>query len=221
MLLRFKMFSDNGENGNEKIWIYGGFIMANYVLVHGGRSNGHVWSQSQVVPLLQEHGHHVFYPTLSRPENSGLSDHISEVCSLIENEHINNVILVGHSYGAMVITGVADRMPEKIDRLIYVDSVVPENGKALYDFFDPAKYGLEPLKPFIEPLYFDEEKIKRIPKTYIHCKRSEFLEVGEGAFKSVFDRAKQDNWSYFELNTSHKCMVTQPKELTEILLGIK
>ena len=192
--------------------------MANYVLVHGGRSDGHVWSH--VFPLLQEHGHHVFCPTLSRPENSGLSDHISEVCSLIENEDINNVILVGHSYGGIVITGIADRMPEKIDRLIYVDSVVPENGKALYDFFDPAKYGLEPLKPFVEPLYFDEEKIKRIPKTYIHCKRSEFLEVGEGAFKSVFDRAKQDNWSYFELNTSHKCMVTQPEELTEILLGV-
>ena len=109
-------------------------------------------------------------------------------------------------------------IPEKIDRLIYVDSVVPENGKALYDFFDPAKYGLELLKPFIEPLYFDEEKIKRIPKTYIHCKRSEFLEVGEVAFKRVIERAKQDNWSYFELDTSHKCMVTQPMELTEILL---
>jgi hypothetical protein len=52
-------------------------------------------------------------------------------------------------------------------------------------------------------------------------KRSEFLEVGEGAFKSVFERAKQDNWSYFELDTGHKCMTTQPKELTEILLGIK
>ena len=50
---------------------------------------------------------------------------------------------------------------------------------------------------------------------------SEFLEVGEGSFKSALDRAKQDNWSYFELDTSHKCMVTQPKELTEILLGIK
>ena len=98
--------------------------------------------------------------------------------------------------------------------------VVPENGKALYDFFDRekyAKYGLEPLKPFTTPLYFDEEKIKRIPKTYIHCKRSEFLAIGEVAFKRVFERAKQDNWSYFELDTSHNCMATQPKELTETL----
>lgn len=60
--------------------------MANYVLVHGGKSDGHVWSK--VFPMLQEHGHHFFCPTLSRPENSGLSDHISEVCSLIENEDI-------------------------------------------------------------------------------------------------------------------------------------
>ncbi|MEA2051462.1 MAG: alpha/beta hydrolase [Euryarchaeota archaeon] len=96
--------------------------MANYVLVHGGEATGQIWNQ--VAPLLQEHGHYVFCPTLSNPENSGLSDHISEVCSLIENEHINNVILVGHSYGGMVITGIADRMPEKIDRSIYVDSVV-------------------------------------------------------------------------------------------------
>jgi len=195
--------------------------MAIYVLVHGGSSNKSVWDK--VVPFLQEKGHQVFSLNLSDEKNSTLTNHISEVCDLIEKEDVDDVILVGHSYGGLVITGVADRMPKRIYHLIYVDSLLPENGMSLFDIFDlygvsTEKYGLDPFGPFVEPLYFDEEKIRRIPKTHIRCKQSEFIEISDKVFKKIVATTKQDNREIFELDTVHNCMLTQPEEVAEILL---
>lgn len=195
--------------------------MANYVLVHGGMVTGAVWDK--VVPLLQKAGHKVFIPTLSPPQNSSLNNHILEVCNLIERESLNKVILAGHSAGEIVITGVADRLSGKIERLIYLDTAIPENGQSLYDRIESygvsiEKYGLERFGPFTEPLYFDALKIKKIPKIYVHCKQSLFIQVGRPAFASVILNAEQDNWDYFILDTEHACMVSQPEETSQILL---
>lgn len=195
--------------------------MANYVLVHGGSSNKSVWDK--VIPFLEEQDNHVFSLDLSNEKRSSLTNHISEVCDLIENEDINDIILVGHSYGGMVITGAADMISEKIHRLIYVDALLPENGMSLFDIFgfyqvSTEKYGLDPFGPFVEPLYFDTAKIQKIPKTYIHCKKSEFIEISGKVFKKIVATAKQDNWEIFELDTLHNCMLTMPKEVAEILL---
>jgi hypothetical protein len=196
-------------------------VKADYVLVHGGQRDGGLWKK--VVPLLEEHGHRVYTPSLSKPENSSLSDHISEVCKLIDDESLNGIILVGHSYASMVITGVADRMPERIKHLVYVDCAVPVNGMSLYGMFEPLgitseAYGLPQDPPFLEPLYFDEEKICEIPKTYIHCTQSEFIAIGKPAFEKVTENAERGNWDYFTLDSDHPCMISHPVELAEILL---
>ena len=103
--------------------------MADYVLIHGGHKDGSIWDK--VVPILEERGHRTFAPSLPEPKTSTLSEFIDVVCKLFEDEGLDGVILVGHSSGSLVITGVADRMPERIGRLVYVDSSVPIVGKRL------------------------------------------------------------------------------------------
>ena len=87
-------------------------------------------------------GHEFFAPTytglgerahLARPEND-LETHIDDVVGVLKCEELRNVVLLGHSYGGMVATGVADRAPERIAQIIYLDAFVPENGQALIDF---------------------------------------------------------------------------------------
>ncbi len=195
--------------------------MAGFVLVHGGQRDGSLWNL--VVPLLEEEGHVVYTPSLSKPENSTLGEHINEACDLIENEAMHDVILVGHSYASLVITGVADRMPAGIKHLTYVDCAVPINGMSLYGMFEllgitSEAYGLPQDPPFLEPLYFDEERIREVPKTYVHCTQSEFIAIGKPVFEKVVENAERDNWDYFKLDSDHPCMISHPVELAQILL---
>jgi pimeloyl-ACP methyl ester carboxylesterase len=196
-------------------------LMADYVLVHGGKENGVVWEQ--VVALLEEKGHRVFTPSSSNPESSTLDKHVSEACSLLVDENLNNVILAGHSYASFIITGVADRIPERIKHLVYIDSSVPASGQSLKDIFKVGgitfeDYGVPEAPPFLTPLHYDEEKLRKIPKTYIWCTQSEFSIVSRPAYEKVVKNADRDNWDYFQLDSDHKCMVSHPAELSEILL---
>jgi pimeloyl-ACP methyl ester carboxylesterase len=114
--------------------------MTTYVLVHGAWHGG--WKWRFVAPMLRHAGHEVFTPTLTglgerahlaRP-GIGLDLHVQDVVALMEMEDLRDVVLLGHSYGGMVVTGVAERAPERIRRLVYLDAFVPENGKCLLDY---------------------------------------------------------------------------------------
>ncbi len=196
--------------------------MSNYVLVHGGSSNKYVWNK--IVPLLKEKSHTVYSLNLSNERTSTLTNHILEVYELIEKNDINKVILVGHSYGGLVITGVANKIPEDIYQLVYIDTLFPISGFSLFDYFkhyniSTQRQGLDAFDPYTEPLYFDEETLKKIPKTHIRCTKSEFIDISSKACKDLDSRAKKDNWKTFELDTIHNCMITQPEEVAKILLG--
>ena len=116
-----------------------------FVLIHGAWHGG--WCWRHVVRLLREQGHEVHAPTLTglgdrahlASREIDLDTHIRDVLGLIEAEELQDVVLVGHSYAGMVITGVADRVPDKIRRLVYFDAFVPENGKALTDYVGPER----------------------------------------------------------------------------------
>jgi pimeloyl-ACP methyl ester carboxylesterase len=118
--------------------------MANFVLVHGAWHGG--WCYRQTADALRAAGHAVFTPTHTgvgerahqSAENITLETHIRDVCGCIEWEELSDVILVGHSYGGMVITGVADRMSEKIRSLVYLDAFVPEHGDSLSGLLSKA-----------------------------------------------------------------------------------
>ena len=113
--------------------------MATYVLVHGGGHGG--WCYQPVVRRLQAAGHVVYAPTLSglgeraHQLHAGidLDTHVTDVVDLLRYEDLHDVVLVGHSYGGMVITGVADRARDRIGTLVYLDAAHPTNGQSLRD----------------------------------------------------------------------------------------
>jgi pimeloyl-ACP methyl ester carboxylesterase len=196
--------------------------MVSFVLIHGGHNDGGVWNR--VIPYLETTGNKVYAPTLTDPDKTTLEGHISEVCTLIEVNRLGRIILVGHSYASMVITGVAARMPERIARLIYLDSSVPISGDSLFGIMERCgtpyeMFGLIPDRPFVDPLIFYEEIIRKIPKTYVHCTKSKFLTVGKCAFAVVLKNARRDNWTYYELKSPHNCMNSMPEQVAAILLG--
>jgi len=115
--------------------------MATFVLVHGGWHGG--WCWQKVIPFLEAAGHEVYAPTLTglaeraselSPE-VGLETHIQDIVGLITEKNLHGVILVGHSYGGMVITGVVDQVPERIAHLVYLDTFVPRDGESMVDIF--------------------------------------------------------------------------------------
>lgn len=117
--------------------------MATYLLVHGGAHGG--WCYGPVARLLRAPGHEVHAPTMTgvgershllRPEID-LDFHIRDILAVLQYEDLRDVILVGHSYGGMVITGVADRAPERIGHIVYLDAAMPANGESLSDIAAP------------------------------------------------------------------------------------
>ena len=100
-------------------------------------------------------------PGTDSQHTHNLTDHIWQVCSLIEGQDYSDIVLVGHSYGGMVITGVADRVPERIRRLVYVDAALPDLGQSLFDLVvvrgaDPGSVaGLEARAAYIEKIRFN------------------------------------------------------------------
>jgi pimeloyl-ACP methyl ester carboxylesterase len=116
-----------------------------FVLVHPAWHGAWVWKK--VVPLLREKGHLVSTPTLTglgershlaRPE-IGLEAHVTDVVNVLKDEDLRDVILVGHSSSGVVITGVADRAPERIAHVVYLDAFVPDDGQAVFDLVTPDR----------------------------------------------------------------------------------
>lgn len=121
---------------------------ATFVLVHGAWHGG--WCWVRVARLLREAGHIVYTPTLTglgdrvhlaRPEVD-LALHVQDIVGLLEMEELKRVVLVGASYGGMVITGVAGRAAARLAHLVYLDGFVPTNGQALVDLL-PAEVAAE------------------------------------------------------------------------------
>lgn len=113
--------------------------MATFVLVHGAFQGARVYAK--LAHILRQAGHNVYTPTLTglgeRAHLSSLSInldlHIQDVVNLFEYEDLTDAILCGHSYGGMVITGVANRISERIRSLFYIDAYVPADGESLMD----------------------------------------------------------------------------------------
>ncbi len=111
--------------------------MSTFVVAHGAWSAG--WAWKKMHPLMRERGHRLVTPTCtglgerSHLAHAGidLNTHITDIANVLHCEDLHDVVLIGHSYGGMVATGVADRVPERISQLIYLDAFVPLNGQSL------------------------------------------------------------------------------------------
>jgi pimeloyl-ACP methyl ester carboxylesterase len=107
-----------------------------FLLIHGAWHGG--WCWRDVAARLRAADHDVFAPTMTGlgerahllDERTGLSTFIADACAVIECEELTDIVLVGHSFGGLVISGVADRMKERIAQLIYLDALVVENGQS-------------------------------------------------------------------------------------------
>ncbi|MCH2513108.1 MAG: alpha/beta hydrolase [Chloroflexi bacterium] len=117
--------------------------MKPYVLVHGAWHGGWCWKKT--APLLRDAGAEVFAPTLTgMGERAHLNDrldpaqitldvHIQDIVQLMRYEGLEDVVLVGHAYAGMVITGVAEVCPERIAHMVYVNGVIPADGESMAD----------------------------------------------------------------------------------------
>ena len=221
------------------------------VIVHGAW--GGSWAFRRVEALLRDKGFNVYRPQLtglgervhlSRPD-IGLSTHIEDVVNVILFEDLHDIILVGHSYGGMVITGVADRVPDRIRRLVYVDAFVPNDGESVInlvgsrgdwlknmtkgDYIVPAwvkpdqpppKDVPQPLKTFTEPIVLKNKAGLKLPATYILT-----VEAGKEAkdddFWSQAKRAKERGWPVLQLTADHNAQWSAPEALAEMLAGVR
>ena len=217
--------------------------MATYVLVHGGNISTETWNRlttgdpvhtkdgylgaecwDGTISALRAHNHRVFALTLKDENSSHLTDHIGQICSLITENDLQDVILVGHSYGGMVITGVADKMADRIGRLVYLDAALPDPGQSLYDLLNQGRSASsasqpflpEPALPYVEKLQFNTANIQPLPKTYILCTKSEFIDVARIARQKI--AAAKKNWTYIELSSSHVPMADMPDEFYQLML---
>lgn len=212
-----------------------------YVLVHGGNMSTDTWNKlsksddyppggllggkiwDSIIPSLKAHNHRVFAPTLKDEHHSNLTEHIEQICTLVIENDLEDIILIGHSYGGMVITGIAAKIPERISCLVYVDAALPDPGQSLFDIIasggsDPLSFtGLEPATPYVEKLQFDPQKVKQLPKTYIFCTESEFASVSHVAKEKI---AADKEWTYIELPSSHVPMASMPERFSKLILGI-
>jgi pimeloyl-ACP methyl ester carboxylesterase len=118
---------------------------ATFLVCHGAWSAG--WAWKKLHPLMAACGHRLVAPTytglgervhLANP-SIDLETHVQDILNVIRYEDLRDIVLVGHSYGGMVATGVADRARDRISQLIYVDAFVPDDGQSLLDLNEPAR----------------------------------------------------------------------------------
>jgi pimeloyl-ACP methyl ester carboxylesterase len=118
--------------------------MATFVVVHGAWGAGWVWKKMH--PLMQARGHRLITPTLTGVGERGhlahpdvdLETHIADILGVLTFEDMCGINLIGHSYGGMVATGVADRARSRIAKLIYLDAFAPNDGESAFDLLPAA-----------------------------------------------------------------------------------
>jgi pimeloyl-ACP methyl ester carboxylesterase len=217
------------------------------VIVHGAWGGG--WAFKQVDGLLRDKGFNVYRPSLTgqgervhlASSDVGLSTHIMDVVNVILFEDLHDVILVGHSYGGMVITGVADRVPDRIKKLIYVDAFVPEDGESVSSLFGERAVWLKPmtkdgwivpawvkpdqklpkdvpqsLKTFTEPIVLKNPAARQLPAAYI-LTVEKGKEAKDDDFASQAARAKAKGWPVLQLEADHNAQWSAPEALVEML----
>jgi pimeloyl-ACP methyl ester carboxylesterase len=220
-----------------------------FLLVHGAWGGG--WAFKQLASILRASGHIVYRPTLTglgeRVHLTGpditLDTHINDILKVIEFEDLQRIVLVGHSYGGMVVTAVADRVPEKIEQLIYIDAHLPEDGESMFDLISPERradlllraethgqgWNIPPLWPengknvphplatFQNAVKLNNSSLEGIKGLYILT-----LELGavSDAFSASAQRARARGWRYRELRTGHNPQWTMPHKLAKILMSV-
>ena len=225
--------------------------MADYVLVHGAWGGHHTWGE--VPARLEAEGHRALTATLpglgARQDELHpgitLTDHIDAVCAQIEDAGIDRFVLAGHSYGGMVITGVAGRLGKRIDAIAYVDAFLPDDGQSLWHitgefehnwYLETQKFtpglirplmtpdtwqpvpgivGYHPLLTLVEAVSLSGDEQAIPRKSYIFA-----TAYNPTPFPRFAEKARAAGWDYHEVATDHFVMQNDPDTTTRVLLEL-
>jgi pimeloyl-ACP methyl ester carboxylesterase len=224
--------------------------MANYVLVHGAWGGNHTYAD--VPARLEAAGHTVLNCTLpglgTRQDELHpgitLTDHIDAVCEQVEAAGFDRFILAGHSYGGMVITGVAGQLGKRIDAICYIDAFLPDNGQSLWDitgefehnwYVDSQKHkpgyvdpigaidfahvpgvvGYHPLLTLLEAVRLSGDEQAIPRKAYIFA-----TAYNPTPFPRFAQKARDAGWDYHEVATDHFVMQNDPDTTVKVLLSL-
>jgi pimeloyl-ACP methyl ester carboxylesterase len=220
-----------------------------YVLVHGAWGGG--WDWRGVDSLLSARGNRVQRVTLTgqgervhlASREIGLSTHIADVVNTILWENLHDVVLVGHSYGGMVVTGVVDRIPERIHRVVYVDAFLPDSGETALSLLDSVgadfvrssiRDGMsippwvtdtvavprdvpQSARTFTDTLRLGNPAGRRVPGTYLLTVEPT---VTPDPFQPFADRATARGWPVYRLAADHNAQRSAITALVALLLQV-
>lgn len=227
-----------------------------FLVCHGAWSAG--WAWKKMHPLMSAAGHRLFTPTytglgerehLASP-SIDLETHIQDVLNVIKYEDLRDIVLLGHSYGGMVATGVADRARDRVTQLIYLDAFAPVEGQSLLDLNEVARPRMQEITksggwrvpPNPTPADTSQADVEWLTERRVHMPIKCFemklkLQGGEltlprsyiyatritpaDTFGQFTARAKSaPGWRYYEIDASHSPNVTAPEALTALLQKI-
>ena len=230
--------------------------MTTFVLVHGAWSGAHTWRK--VRPMLREAGHEVFTPSLTglgerihlASPQVNLNTHVQDVVNMLRFEDLNDVVLLGYSYGGMVVTGALEYVADRVRHLVYLDAFVPKDGESLYSLTGqsvPEDFGQDWLIPpmarefdspeeaawagprrvahprgcFSTPVHLEQALEQySFTRTYIKATQPPRGQ-GSSSFWDAADHAEASGlWRYAEIDTNHMIANNKPRELADLLLEL-
>ncbi|MFD0266468.1 alpha/beta fold hydrolase [Streptomyces sp. NPDC127106] len=219
--------------------------MTTYVLVPGAWHGA--WTFEPLARELRRAGHEAYPLTLtglgSRKHlltaSVNLDTHIDDVVNLLADENVTDAVLVGHSYGGMVVTGAADRMPDRVKGLVYVDAMVPEDGQSTWSlvsenerawylggtgengytsaplpFFDPRTTP-HPLASLLQAIRLEGDPGRFAAKSYVYATQW----PTPSPFTDLYERlSRLPEWRTHAVDSGHNVMRDAPEELLKVLL---
>lgn len=216
-----------------------------YVIVHGAFGGGYAWQAVDL--LLSARGHKVYRPTLTglgeryhlASPGINLSTHVADIVNVILFENLHDIVLVGHSYGGMVITGVADSLPDRIAQIVYFDAHIAEDRKSAFDLrvggddlLQYSKDGMLVLPSMKNSASFPHNVpqsvatlSERRPLRHPHPKNGKYILTVDDPQKPEVDAfyqyekvAKDLGWQTYRMTADHNPQNSKPKELVELLV---
>ena len=227
--------------------------MGTFVLIHGSFHGG--WCWQRVAPLLRQADHEVYTPTLTGlgerkhlvTPQVGLELHIQDIINTLEFEDLHAVVLVGHSYAGFVIEGVAERLPKRVARLVFLDAFIPHDGQSAFDLMpgmeeewtqfatlqggakvvppmSPAALGItDPadsawVQSRLTPMpLLTHQQRIRLSSSQARKLPRTYILCTQFGFHDSAREAKSLGWDTYQLETGHDAMLTVPRELAQTL----
>lgn len=219
-----------------------------FVVVHGATAGG--WEWKRTGEFLTADGHTVYRATLTglgermhlNSTEVDLETHIMDVVNLILFEDLHDVVLTGHSYGGMVVTGVIDRIPERIRHVVFLDAAVPEDGESIWDIFgdrgrDPSRFAdgfmqvpwvkpdakpphnvKQSIRCFNQPVSYRNPLAKALPVTYVAFVPKDKSAEERAKTDKSWQRAVARGWTIRTFPGGHVAQQEDPRGVASLIV---